>query len=59
MDVIPKLILNSPVVKSLNCNSASGVLKGLICDICELSQDVCYKHAAKYKSDIDDIVKLR
>ena len=35
MDVISKLILNSPVVNNggLNCISASGVLKGLICDI--------------------------
>ena len=28
MDVISKLILNSLVVNGLNCNSASGVLKG-------------------------------
>ena len=36
MDVISKLILNYPVVNSLNGNSASGVLKELICDICGL-----------------------
>ena len=49
-----KLILNSPVVNSLNCNSASGVRKSFACYL-----EVCYKPAAKFKSVIDDYVKVR
>ena len=47
MDVISKLILNSPVVNngSLNCISASGVLKGLICDICGLYGRLLQAHS--------------
>ena len=52
-----KTDFNSPVVNSLKCNPASGILKGLICDIFDY-MDVCYKHASKYKCDIDDFVKV-
>ena len=57
MNVISKLILNSPVVNSLNCKySASGVRDSFVSFVDYL--DVCYKHAAKHKSDVDDYVKV-
>ena len=40
----------------VNCNSARGVKDSFVTFVDYL--DVCYKHAATYKSDIDDYVKV-
>ena len=41
----------------MNCNSASGVRDSFVTFVDYL--DICYKHTAKYKTDIDDFLKVR